>query len=473
MKRLSMKYTRLRLHWPGRLICVSAAMLFALSAQVQADILWANTSSGAIQMWYMNGEKVAGRATVLGETGSAERIGPPWSIVGTGEFNQDGKADILWANSSTGAIQIWYMNREKVAARATVLGETGSAERIGPPWSIVGIGEFNRDGKADILWANSSTGAIQIWFMNGEKVAGRANVLGETGSAERIGPPWSIVGTGDFNRDGKADILWANSSTGAIQIWFMNGEKVAGRATVLGETGSAERIGPPWSIVETNDLNGDRGADILWHNSSTNETQIWFMNGNRVSGRRTVLGENGSALLVGLPWSIVGTGVFNKPDLPVSKPDLPVRKPDLPETVTLDSGSITSGLPIGGSAKLVMSRSGQFTFSGHMHNSGALGIDFLVTFVVMTPSGIAYTVQYKGDTGGTFTSGSRNDDWTISGFNEGIRDKWAEASQARLTWTMHANDTLTGQIGKALEDALQEALKAVGKAAVTALIALL
>jgi len=147
----------------------------------------------------MNGEKVASRATVLGETGSAERIGPPWSIVGTGDFNGDQNADILWHNRSTGEIQIWIMNGEKVASRATVLGETGSAERIGPPWSIVGTGDFNGDGKADILWANSSDGAIQIWFMNGEKVANRATVLGGTGSAERIGPPWSIVGTGVFN----------------------------------------------------------------------------------------------------------------------------------------------------------------------------------------------------------------------------------------------------------------------------------
>lgn len=205
-------------------------------------------------------------------------------------------------------------------------------------------------------------------------------------------------------------------------------------------------------------------SDILWYNSSTGETQIWFMDGHRVASRATVLGEDGSAVFVGPPWSIVGTGVFIF--------DTPDGIPDLPETVTLDSGSITSDLSIGGFAKLVITRGGQFTFSGHMHDSGALGIDFLLTLVAMTPSGIAYTVQHTGHTAGTFTSGS-SDDWTISGFNEGIRDNWAEASQARLTWTMHANDTLTPQLGKALEEALQEAIKAVGKAAVTALIALL
>ena len=139
----------------------------------------------------------------------------------------------------------------------------------------------------------------------------------------------------------------------------------------------------------------------------------------------------------------------------------------------MQSGSITSGLSIGGSAQLFMNHNGDFTFTGHLHDSGALGIDFLLTLVALTPSGIAFTAQHSGHTAGTFTSGSRNEDWTSPGFNERIRDNWAEASQAKLTWSLHANDTLTLQLGKALEDALHEAITAAGKAAATAVIALI
>ena len=32
-----------------------------------------------------------------------------------------------------------------------------------------------------------------------------------------------IAGTGDFNKDGKPDILWQNTTSGARQIWIMNG----------------------------------------------------------------------------------------------------------------------------------------------------------------------------------------------------------------------------------------------------------
>jgi hypothetical protein len=34
---------------------------------------------------------------------------------------------------------------------------------------------------------------------------------------------WKIVGTGDFNKDGKVDILWRNISTGENYVWYLDG----------------------------------------------------------------------------------------------------------------------------------------------------------------------------------------------------------------------------------------------------------
>jgi hypothetical protein len=36
---------------------------------------------------------------------------------------------------------------------------------------------------------------------------------------------WTIVATGDFNGDGKSDILWRNSDR-TVGLWFMNGTQV-------------------------------------------------------------------------------------------------------------------------------------------------------------------------------------------------------------------------------------------------------
>ena len=78
-----------------------------------------------------------------------------------------------------------------------------SAFNPGPAWHVIGAGDFNGDGKADILWQNDN-GTAAIWLMDGTNSLG-----GAVGS--NPGPPGTIDGTGDFNGDGKADILWQNT----------------------------------------------------------------------------------------------------------------------------------------------------------------------------------------------------------------------------------------------------------------------
>jgi hypothetical protein len=74
--------------------------------------------------------------------------------------------------------------------------------------------DFNGDGKADVLWQNTS-GSRALWLMNG-------TTFGSSIFLPSVATSWKIVGSGDFNGDNKPDILWQNSS-GARAIWLMNG----------------------------------------------------------------------------------------------------------------------------------------------------------------------------------------------------------------------------------------------------------
>ena len=249
----------------------------------------------------MEGNQIRSRATVLGEDGQRVIITKP--PVATGDFNGDGTADILFHNSETGEIRMWFMDGHRIASQATVLGEAGNVPVIEKP--PVAAGDFNGDGKADILFHNDVTGEIQIWFMDGNQLRSRATVLGEDGRAVVIEKP--PVAAGDFNGDGKADILFHNDVTGEIRIWFMDGHRIASQATVLGEAGNVPVIEKP--PVAAGDFNGDGKADILFHNDVTSEIQIWFMDGNQLRSRATVLGEDGRPAFVGLPFSIATAGV--------------------------------------------------------------------------------------------------------------------------------------------------------------------
>jgi 5-keto 4-deoxyuronate isomerase len=275
---------------------------------MKTEILFHNTD-GAAQIWFMEGNKIVSRQDVVGEKNEHMVIGPPWSIVGVGDFNQNGKADILFHNTN-GAAQIWNMDGNKIVSRPNVVAEDGSNLHVGLPWSIVGVGDFNQNGKTDILWHNTD-GQAQIWFMDGNKIVSRANIVGEDGKSMVIGPPWSIVGVGDFNQNGKADILFHNADDGASQIWLMDGNKIVSRPNVVAEDGSTLRVGPPWSIVGVGDFNQNGKTDILWHNAQDGTAQIWFMDGNRIASRADIVGEKNEHMVIGPPWSIVGVGVPN------------------------------------------------------------------------------------------------------------------------------------------------------------------
>jgi hypothetical protein len=222
-----------------------------------ADILWHDTS-GNLAIWEMNGTTLLNpSATGLGAVPTA------WSVAGTGDFNGDGYADILWRNTSTGDMAIWEMNGTTIInPSATGLGN------VATNWNVVGVGDFNGDGMADILWQNTSNGNLAIYLMNGTTV---------TSSATFANPgAYSVVGIGDFNGDGKSDILLRDGS-GDIAIWEMNGTTILNPTTT-----GVGNLSSVWSVAETGDFNGDGYSDILWRDTS-GDIAIWFMNGTTLS----------------------------------------------------------------------------------------------------------------------------------------------------------------------------------------------
>src|SRR5947209_10636752 len=118
------------------------------------------------------------------------------------------------------------MDDMKIDGRPETVDEKGQPIAVGLPWSIVGTGALNGNGQTDILWHNSDTNHIQVWLMDGMKIAGRPETVDEKGQPIAVGLPWSIVGTGDFNGNGQTDILWHNSDTNHIQVWLMDGMKI-------------------------------------------------------------------------------------------------------------------------------------------------------------------------------------------------------------------------------------------------------
>ena len=226
------------------------------------DILWRNVSTGENYIFLMDG------ATVKPESNYINSVSAPWTVAGVGDFNGDGYADILWRNSDTGENYIFFMNGTSVQENSDYINSVSDLD-----WQTAGIGDFDGDGRSDILWRNLSTGEDYIFVMDSTSLTERS---GYTNSVSV--PNWQIAGVGDYNGDGKADILWRNNSTGENYVFFMD------NTNVLSASGYTNPVDPVWQIAATGDYNGDRNADILWRNMDTGENYIFFMNGTTVLG---------------------------------------------------------------------------------------------------------------------------------------------------------------------------------------------
>jgi hypothetical protein len=256
------------------------------NADNRNDLLWRHDVSGENVLWFMNGANLLSGVFTTPPTLPDVR----WKMVGTNDFNADGRPDILWRHSTSGENVLWYMNGSTLAAGTFLTPATLADVR----WGMSGTGDFNLDGRPDILWRHSTSGEIVVWFMNGSVLH----------SGTFLTPPafadvnWQAVGTGDVSGDGKTDILWRHAVSGQNVVWFLEGTSLVSGAFLS----PAALPDVRWRMVAVGDYNFDGKVDIVWRHSFSGENVIWFMDGiNLLSGTFTTpssLPDNG--------WKIVG-----------------------------------------------------------------------------------------------------------------------------------------------------------------------
>ena len=247
----------------------------------KADILWRNLKTGDNAMWLMQGRERLNQTTAILRLRDVR-----WQVVGVGDFDGDEKADILWRHTTTGNNALWLMNGLTRTNRQTALTRLANTD-----WTIVGVGDFNANGKADILWRNLKTGDNAIWLMQGRR---RTNAQTTIPGIRNVA--WQVVGVGDSNGDGKADILWRHVTTGDNAIWLMSG-----LSRINDQTALPRVTNQAMQVMGMGDFNGDGKADILWRNMHTGGNNIWLLDGQTRTNTRTSI-----AAQTDLHWQMVG-----------------------------------------------------------------------------------------------------------------------------------------------------------------------
>lgn len=226
------------------------------------DLLFVSTATGDLQVWYLNGDARIGAPV---PTNPTKPSAGNWAVVGVGDFNGDSKPDILWRNSDSGNLSCWYMDGVLKTGGVVITGLSDLT------WKVAGTGDFNGDAKQDILWRKDDTGELQMWLMNGTAVA---TVSPTTPAAPQDAAYWQLQAIGDLNADGKSDLLWRHSVSGAVVYWTMDG---ASKTT--GGYVTPSPIDLAWTLVSVVDVGPDGKGDILAHKTSTGDLVVLHMNG--------------------------------------------------------------------------------------------------------------------------------------------------------------------------------------------------
>ena len=242
------------------------------------DLLFQHTD-GRLFIWSMNDAvAVSMRAT------NPVSIDPAWRVVAVDDFNGDRRSDILIQHGTTGQVSLWYMNGVAKIGETVVQGAPIA-------WRVAATADIDGDGDSDIIWRHPATGQLTAWFVqNGQVSGGGALVPGS------VDMNWQIAGAYDMNLDGRSDLVWQNTSTGMLYVWYMNG-------LTMTQGSGMTPVGPQpvWRLKAIADFNRNGQPDLVWQHQSTGQLYLWHLNGTTSLDSRAL-----SPGIVDPAWQIVG-----------------------------------------------------------------------------------------------------------------------------------------------------------------------
>ncbi|MEQ1531523.1 MAG: zinc-dependent metalloprotease family protein, partial [Methylococcales bacterium] len=187
------------LQYRGANLDIQATLYNAAGAIVANDLLTdtkatLSTTLSAAGRYYLSVNSVGNTITPYSTYNSmggyfiSGTVVPQTSTHVREDYNSDGKADVLWRNSNTGANYLYFVNGATFTEAAV--------NTLSTDWQIQGKGDYNAYGKADILWRNSTTGVNYIYQMNGSAYT--------EAYLDTVPVAWEVAGRGAVNADGRA-----------------------------------------------------------------------------------------------------------------------------------------------------------------------------------------------------------------------------------------------------------------------------
>ncbi len=219
-----------------------------------SDVVWRHRTTGRFSVTQLNGLGAASTVQF------GHNPGLQWRTIAVGDVDGDRKADIVLHNPSNGQVAVWLLDGAALVGGGVIGGFPGA--------NVLGLGDFNGDGKRDILWRRTN-GEIWGWLLNGTASPTSRRI---TNFNATVGNSWRVAAIADLNGDGMDDVVWRSSTTGMVSSWRMSGLSMTGSAVLHAG------LAATWRIEGSPDIDGDGRREIMWRNATTGQTAIWTMN---------------------------------------------------------------------------------------------------------------------------------------------------------------------------------------------------
>ncbi|SFT84890.1 gliding motility-associated C-terminal domain-containing protein [Algoriphagus locisalis] len=225
------------------------------------DLVVANVNSNSISILLGNGAGGFGAKTDYPTNGA------PVSVA-VGDLTGDGAQDIVLVTSSNNS-RVVYVGRGNGDFYPPIISATGDI-----PISVV-IGDFNRDGKQDFAVANFFSNSVSIHLNIGALSYSKTDF--STGEN-----PLSVT-IGDFNRDGWQDLATANSNSNTVSVLLGNGDGSFQAKADFGTDSNPQ-------AVTVGDFNSDGYQDLAVANGGSKSTSVLLGDGAGSFGAKTDFG---------------------------------------------------------------------------------------------------------------------------------------------------------------------------------------
>jgi hypothetical protein len=180
--------------------------------------------------------------------------------VALGDFNGDGKLDLVITNVQDSTVSVLLGNGDGAF-------QTQVTYAVGSDPEAIAVGDFNGDGKLDLAIANYGGKTVSVLLGNGDGTF-------QTQVTYAVGSDPKAVAVGDFNGDGNLDLAVANYATsGTVSVLLGNGNGTF-------QTQITYAVGNRPDAIAVGDFNGDGKLDLGVANRSASTVSVLLGNGD-------------------------------------------------------------------------------------------------------------------------------------------------------------------------------------------------